>query len=144
MSIDSEEKKKKDSTWDMPSLRGQGEKEGQQKKGRKSSQKEVGEKPKERMGEGKFKTVSIGDSFKGICCKVEQRNGAVAGSGIEVMSKLCFAFFKDERITASLYIDGKGPVERETSIEGNFSPSASKAGFISLFSSFLSLVSLVP
>lgn len=57
----------------MPSLTGQGEEEGQQRREREA--REVGEKPKERMGEGKFKTVSLGDSSKGICCKVEQRNG---------------------------------------------------------------------
>lgn len=46
--------------------------------------------------------------------------------------------------TESLYGVGKEPVKRETSVEGKFSPSNSKAGFISLFASLPSLASLIP
>lgn len=95
-SIGSEEKKKKDSTSGYSKLNRSGRRGGTAKEREGGAAREVGEKPKERMGEGKFKTVSVGDAFKGICCEVEQRNGTVAGSGIEVKSRLCIVFFKDE------------------------------------------------
>lgn len=44
------------------------------------------------MGGGKFETVSVGNSFKYIRCKVEQRNGAGAGREIEVKARALFGF----------------------------------------------------
>lgn len=61
--------------------------------------------------------------------------GAVAGSETEVKSRRCCVFFKDERNNSKFVFP---------SVEGNFSPSTSKTGFISLFASFPSLANLVP
>lgn len=62
MSIGNEEKKK-DSTLGYAKLNRSGRRRGPAKEREGGVAREVGEKPKERMGEGEFKTVSLGDSF---------------------------------------------------------------------------------
>lgn len=42
------------------------------------------------MGGGKFEAASVGNSFKYIRCKVEQRNEVGAGRGIEVKGRALF------------------------------------------------------
>lgn len=54
------------------------------------------------MGGGKFETVSVENTFKNIHCKVEQRNGVVAGRGSKVNSRFCSVLFENKKNNSKL------------------------------------------